>query len=215
MADSVDLVGTAEVAELLGVTKQTLSNWRSRGSSFPPPIAELRSGPVWKRDDIAAWGKSVGKQIRDTTRKTKKSHTQRNAVVVGLVSMKGGVGKSTITANLGWHSAYMRDKKVLLIDLDPQFNLSQYALGSERYRELLKKKAPTIYEVFEQTSSSPLDRNEHVNLRNAICSVGAWTDGSKLDLVPSRLDLAWTLKNSSYGKTEHLANFVNRLRKSD
>ena len=50
-------------------------------------------------------------------------------------------------------------------------------------------------------------------MNKAICSVRAWTDGSKLDLVPSRLDLAWTLKNSSYGKAEHLANFLNGLRR--
>jgi len=214
MANPVELVGTAEVAEMLDVTKQTLTNWRGRVSSFPSPVAELKSGPVWNREDIAAWGKSVGKQVRESTRKTKKTRTHRNAVIVALVNMKGGVGKSTITANLGWHSAYKRDKKVLLVDLDPQFNLSQYALGSERYQELLKKKAPTVYEIFEQTSSSPLDRNRNIDLQNAICSVRAWSDGSKLDLVPSRLDLAWTLKNSSYGKAEHLANFLNSVRKS-
>ncbi len=214
MENIVDLVGTAEVAEMLSVTKQTLTNWRGRNSSFPSPVAELRSGPVWKRDDITAWGKGVGILVRSRGRKRRKLPNHRNAVVVALVNMKGGVGKSTITANLGWHSAYKRDKKVLLVDLDPQFNLSQYALGSERYEELLRNKTPTVYEIFEQTSSSPLDRKENVDFNDAIYSVKAWNDGSKLDLLPSRLDLAWTLKNSSYGKAEHLANFVNSLRKS-
>ncbi len=212
MTDRAELVGTAEVAEMLDITKQTLTNWRTRNSLFPPPIAELRSGPVWRRQDIVEWGKSVGRQLRDGTAKPKAAR-KRDAVVVAVVNMKGGVGKSTVTANLGWHSAYNRDKKVLLVDLDPQFNLSQYALGSERYQDLLKKKTPTVYDIFEQTSSAPHVRDTPADLQNAICQVKAWTDGSRLDLVPSRLDLAWSLKNS-YGKEKHLANFLRHQRKT-
>jgi chromosome partitioning protein len=212
MAENFDLVGMAEVAEILGVTKQTLTNWRHRNVSFPSPLAELRSGPVWKREEVVSWGQSVGIQMRETVQPAKKAPNRRKAVVVAVVNMKGGVGKSTITANLGWHSAYKRDKRVLLVDLDPQFNLSQYALGVERYQQLIENEEPTIFEVFEQTSSSPLYRSEDTDLRKAVCSVKAWSDGSRLDLVPSRLDLAWTLKNSAYGKAEHLANFLTSLR---
>ena len=50
---------------------------------------------------------------------------------VSLINMKGGVGKSTLTVNLAWHFAAYPQwlKKVLVIDLDPQFNASQYLLG--------------------------------------------------------------------------------------
>jgi len=52
---------------------------------------------------------------------------------VSLINMKGGVGKSTLTVNLVWHfAAYQRWlKKVLVVDLDPQFNASQYLVGVE------------------------------------------------------------------------------------
>jgi chromosome partitioning protein len=139
--------------------------------------------------------------------------TKRDAVVVAVVNMKGGVGKSTVTANLGWHSAYKKNHKVLLVDLDPQFNLSQYALGSERYQELFKKNRATIYDIFEQTSASPRARKD-ARLTDAICTVKAWNDGSCLDLIPSRLDLSWTLKSSTYSKTEHLKNFLQTLKQS-
>jgi len=46
-------------------------------------------------------------------------------IVLSVVAMKGGVGKSTIAANLAAHfSATPQNKKVLLIDFDYQSNLS-------------------------------------------------------------------------------------------
>ena len=58
--------------------------------------------------------------------------------VIVLANQKGGVGKTTTAVNLG---AYIAEtgKNVLLIDFDPQGNLSS-GLG-------LDKKAPGIYEV--------------------------------------------------------------------
>lgn len=209
-----ELLGSAEVAELLGVTKQTLANWRARNRSFPDPLAELRSGPVWNREQVLNWARSEGISI--ATGQTK-AHRQlsaklRNATVVAVVNMKGGVGKSTITANLGWYCAYKKNKRVLLIDLDPQFNLTQYALGSDKYGEIIKKRRPTVYDIFEQTSVSPIMRQSPFRPEDAICEVRAWADGSRLDIVPSRLDLSWTLK-SSYDKKEHLHNFIEKIRK--
>jgi hypothetical protein len=45
-------LGLAEVAVMLGVSKQRVSELRSR-PDFPSPIAELASGPVWARSSLA------------------------------------------------------------------------------------------------------------------------------------------------------------------
>lgn len=199
---------------MLGVSKQTVSNWRARTANFPSPAATLKSGPVWKQEDIVEWAKSSGIQLATpATGKSAATPKRKNSVVVAVVNMKGGVGKSTVTANLGWHSAYKKDHKVLLVDLDPQFNLSQYALGREGYQDFLKKKRPSVYDVFEQTSASPGMRDGKVDLSQSVLSVKEWSDGSCIDLVPSRLDLAWTLKSSSYSKIEHLSSFLDHLRR--
>ena len=43
------------------------------------------------------------------------------AIKIALVNMKGGVGKSTLAANLAWEMATTPwDKRVLVVDLDPQ-----------------------------------------------------------------------------------------------
>src|SRR5260221_1589765 len=138
------LVGTSEVAEMLLVSKQTITNWRTKGE-FPEPIEELKAGPVWDRLQVLKWA-----QIKGITTA---QPGQKQAEVVAVINMKGGVGKSTLTANLGWFCAAV-GKRVLLIDLDPQFNLSQYVLGVVRYEKLVKENNPTILDIFEQVGVS-------------------------------------------------------------
>lgn len=48
------ILGSRELAETLGVSKQLLSIWRKRGK-LPTPIAELHCGPIWNKQDIDRW----------------------------------------------------------------------------------------------------------------------------------------------------------------
>jgi predicted DNA-binding transcriptional regulator AlpA len=52
------LVGLAEVAEMLGVTKRTATSYSSR-ADFPEPLQRLAATPVWQRKDVMAWAKST------------------------------------------------------------------------------------------------------------------------------------------------------------
>lgn len=53
----VDLVGIAEVAEMLDITRQRASMLQTKGD-FPRPLTKLASGPVWRRHDIEVWAKT-------------------------------------------------------------------------------------------------------------------------------------------------------------
>ena len=109
---------------------------------------------------------------------------------VSLINMKGGVGKSTLTVNLAWHFAAYQEwrKKVLVVDLDPQFNASQYLLGVSQYEGLLKEGKPTIWEIFEQNTRTPSGTatlsDPHDPIRN-VASI--YYTGGKIDLGVTKI----------------------------
>jgi chromosome partitioning protein len=114
--------------------------------------------------------------------------------------MKGGVGKSTLTVNLAWHLSVYRVwlKRVLVVDLDPQFNASQYLVGVTRYQEHLADGKPTMWEIFEQHTRTPTGKVGKLNPQDAIRNVRKIQGGGKIDLIPSRLELALSLKSPSH-----------------
>lgn len=57
------------------------------------------------------------------------------AKIISLFNHKGGVSKTTTTFNLGWKLAEL-GQTVLIVDADPQCNLTGLALGIEDYDEL-------------------------------------------------------------------------------
>lgn len=73
---------------------------------------------------------------------------QRNAPVVAVFNMKGGVGKTTISAHLFYEMAKQFNLNLLLVDLDPQFNLSQLLMPEEFYYQLVDANR-TIFHVFK------------------------------------------------------------------
>lgn len=90
----------------------------------------------------------------------------KTATVICLSNHKGGVGKTCSTCNIGAGLA-RQGYRVLLIDLDPQANLS-LSLG-------LKDVENSIYKVLL----------EECNIENATYSIT-----ENLDIIPSNLDLA-------------------------
>jgi hypothetical protein len=121
----------------------------------------------------------------------------RGATTVSLINMKGGVGKTTLCFNLAWYAAWQGNLRVLAVDLDPQANLSQYFMGAEGYLQYITENHPTVVDIFEQFSAPTRSRRgpRPVDPNRVIHSIRRWNDGSLLHLVPSRLELANTLKN--------------------
>lgn len=134
------------------------------------------------------------------------------ATKISLINMKGGVGKSTLAVNLAWHFACYKNwvKRVLLVDLDPQFNTSQYLLGVPAYKSILNSGKPTIWDVFEQGTRTPSGQAVLSNPRKVIHTHVRFYGGGKIDLIPSRLELAFSLKNPGR-KDRHLSRLIKKV----
>ena len=60
MAVDIQLMGTAEIAKLLGVSRQRVSQL-SHSDGFPEPVARLAAGPVWQTADVERWARETGR----------------------------------------------------------------------------------------------------------------------------------------------------------
>ena len=75
--------------------------------------------------------------------------------VVSFINMKGGVGKTTLCIGIGEYLANYYKKKILFIDLDPQFNATQslvneYDLEDEYLSNYSQgNNAKTVMRLFE------------------------------------------------------------------
>jgi len=68
--------------------------------------------------------------------------------VISVLNLKGGVGKTTITACVSRALFERKRKKTLLLDLDPQFNLTQSLFTRSSY-EKIKQSGKTIFSAME------------------------------------------------------------------
>lgn len=61
---------------------------------------------------------------------------------------KGGVGKTTLLCNLGAYLAIEKNKKILVVDADPQCNTTTYAVFDDRLEEAYSKSKRETVESF-------------------------------------------------------------------
>ena len=47
--------GIHEIAEELGVSRQSVCNWTKRYPSFPKPIVRLKMGPIYNMSIVKKW----------------------------------------------------------------------------------------------------------------------------------------------------------------
>ncbi len=122
--------------------------------------------------------------------------------VVSVINYKGGVGKTTITANLA-SEMVRKNKRVLVIDLDPQTNLTFSYIKVEKWRSEYEKNRTIKYwfdSIIDGTRPIPTFRDLIVknNGVDLICS--------HLGLIDVDIELAAGL--SAGTERQHKNNFI-------
>ncbi|MCJ0566998.1 ParA family protein [Enterococcus cecorum] len=74
---------------------------------------------------------------------------EKTGKVISIINMKGGVGKTTLTIGLATYLAEKANKKILVIDGDPQSNATQSLLNYYSQKPILKKNYNEIYKKWQ------------------------------------------------------------------
>ena len=128
--------------------------------------------------------------------------------VVSFINMKGGVGKTTLCIGIGEYLANYCNKKVLFIDLDPQFNTTQSLVNEfnledeylSNYSEVTNQK--TVMRLFE-TQQTIAKRLDLPNPEDILVHLN-----DNMDLLPGTIDLILVETDKDGSKAKKVKKFI-------
>lgn len=113
------------------------------------------------------------------------------AVVVSVINLKGGVGKSTLAMMAGEYMYFRHRRRILLIDLDSQYNLTQ-AMVRPEFIDRLREEGKSIHHLFQQALQGGQPKAEDFIARPPliVSNIAHWGDHTGLDMIIALPDLA-------------------------
>ncbi len=113
------------------------------------------------------------------------------AKIISIINYKGGVGKTTITLQLGIGLSTLYRKKVLIVDLDPQCSLSLSTVDEYYWSDWIERQGSFVNLIASFCAGKPTWLNPGWIITNALNRTWDNMPGTtpNLDLLPSHLDL--------------------------
>jgi chromosome partitioning protein len=131
--------------------------------------------------------------------------------VVAFINMKGGVGKTTLCLGIGDYLAHYFEKKILFIDVDPQFNTTQSLMNEFNLEEEYLSnfyKTKTITKLF-QSPTTITEKPKLPTPDEVIINLD-----SNIDIIAGTINLIFEDTSKDGGKTRRISKFIkdNNLR---
>lgn len=127
--------------------------------------------------------------------------------------MKGGVAKTTLAVNLADCLAKRHNKRVLLIDVDPQFNATQCLMDPEQYVEHVTNSGDTIVNIFDRNhraTASTVGASQVMKAKS-LDDIEVVNTG-RFDLLPGSLELYRLEMAPGEGRENRLKAFLATLK---
>ena len=136
---------------------------------------------------------------------------------ISFVNMKGGVGKTTLAVNVADCLNQRHDKKVLIIDLDPQFNATQCLYSGDEYVRRRTEGGHTIVHIFDESPSPSFSAvtGSVAQAATELEDVKPWTFKEGLEIIPGDLELYRVEMAAGQGKELRLKRYLDKISKKD
>ena len=133
---------------------------------------------------------------------------------VSFINMKGGVGKTTLSTNVAHCLATRENYKVLVVDIDPQFNATQCFFSGDKYIEYLKNKGRTILDLFQENVAniSTVDGVTGIKSFN-YSDIKPVQILENLFMLPGNLNLHQIEISAGSGKENRLKKYLDEINK--
>lgn len=132
--------------------------------------------------------------------------------VISLINMKGGVGKTTLAVNLADCLVRQHSQRVLLLDVDPQFNGTQCLMTPDEYVAHHDADKDTMLDLFDRkrvkaSATAPAKGVEPKKLSEiSVVKVRAG-----LSLLPGSLDLYRLEMAPGEGRENRIKAYLNSI----
>lgn len=136
--------------------------------------------------------------------------------IISFVNMKGGVAKTTLAVNFADCLSARYGKKVLVIDIDPQFNATQCLMKGDDFKKHIESKKHTIVDVFDTNprpkASSVSD--PMITTPSKIEDIKPIPIKNNLDLIPGNLELYRLEMAGGQGRELRLKRLCEHFKKN-
>jgi chromosome partitioning protein len=136
--------------------------------------------------------------------------------VISLINMKGGVGKTTLAVNIADCLTRQHGARVLVLDVDPQFNCTQCLMSPAEYVAHRAANKETSFDLFDRkrVKATATGGTQSVEPKK-LSDIGVVAIRANLKLLPGSLDLYRLEMAPGEGRENRLKAYIEQISAED